>query len=69
MGRKIRDFLRWMVEPRHLLTPIATSNVLHTVEHLPEGRGAIVRGSTHVYVFGIRVANFQRTTPWQRPAE
>lgn len=64
LNRKITDFLRWHVEPRHLTTPLATNNVVHTMETLPDNRGAIIRGCTHVYVFGLRVASLQRTVPW-----
>jgi hypothetical protein len=65
MGRKILGFLRWHFEPRHLTTPLATTNNLATIEVLEGGRGAVVRGQTHIYIFGVRIASIQRTKPWQ----
>lgn len=69
MKDKVAEFLRWHIEPRHLFTPVATTNVLHTVEILPEEQGTIIRGCTHVFIFGVRVASFQRTAPWQQTTE
>ncbi|WP_299940100.1 hypothetical protein [uncultured Microbulbifer sp.] len=65
MGRKVKDFVRWHFEPRHLTTPLATTNSLATIEFLEGGRGAIVRGQTHIYIFGVRIASIQRTKPWE----
>ncbi|WHI46815.1 hypothetical protein [Microbulbifer sp. VAAF005] len=66
MGNKIWGFVRWHFEPRHFTTPLATTNHLLTVEVLEGGRGAIVRGQTHIFIFGVRVACIQRTVPWEK---
>jgi hypothetical protein len=44
--------------PRFVLTPLATRNVVYG------SNGGGHTGYTDVFIFGIRVARVQRTSPW-----
>ncbi|WP_444901687.1 hypothetical protein ACJJIG_21150 [Microbulbifer sp. SSSA007] len=65
MSNKIWEFIRWHFQPRHIFTPFATINILHHINPLPDNKGFVVNGRQHIYIFGIRVACIQRTTPWE----
>jgi len=50
----------------YILTPIATSNVQRqfNIERGSEIVNTINLGWTNVFIFGVRIASFQRTKPW-----
>jgi len=68
-GSKLNRFVMWVLlhfDKSYIFTPIATSNVQREYELVCgyEVVQTIKIGWTNVFVFGVRIASFQRTTPW-----